>query len=136
MTETDLERRLREALSARATTVTSRDLRPASAPSRTAGRSTAARWSLPIAAGLAAAAVSVTAFALLRPADPTPAPPAAPASPSSSPSPSSPASPMPRSTEPEAPEVTPSAATRTTSTAEPTPTRSTPARTTLAPSPR
>ncbi|KUL41506.1 hypothetical protein [Actinoplanes awajinensis] len=133
MTETDLERRLREALSARATTVTSRDLRPASAPSRTAGRSTVARWSLPIAAGLAAAAVSVTAFALLRPADPTPAPPAAPASPSSSPLP---ASPVPRPTATVAPEVTPSAATRTTSTAEPTPTRSTPARATLAPSPR
>ncbi|MEU4690947.1 hypothetical protein [Actinoplanes sp. NPDC023714] len=93
MTETDLERRLRGALSARATAVTSHHLRPDPAPSQAAASRTAAsrgtpglrrsagRWWLPLTAGLAAAAVSITAFAVLRPTEPAPAPPASPASP-------------------------------------------------------
>jgi hypothetical protein len=81
MTENDLERRLRGALAARAATVTRRDLRHEPAPSHGARRNTPLRWWLPMAAGLAAAAVSITVFVLLRPTDPAPAPPASPASP-------------------------------------------------------
>ncbi|BCJ47638.1 hypothetical protein GCM10010168_19960 [Actinoplanes ianthinogenes] len=82
MTDIDLEHRLRRALSARAATVTSQDLRPASAPARAERRGVLVRWWLPLTAGVAAAAVTITAFALLRPADPASTPPAAPASPS------------------------------------------------------
>ncbi|MBB2948345.1 hypothetical protein FB565_008128 [Actinoplanes lutulentus] len=149
MTDNDLERRLRAALSARATTVTSRDLRYEPVPSRAADRSTTARWWLPLAAGLAAATVSITAFALLRPAEPTPMPPASPASPAapdSSGSPAAPASPTstatsgsatsparpalptsrlsPTSIPERGPSVTPPTPERSSSTAEPQPTAS------------
>ncbi|MEV4344643.1 hypothetical protein AB0J83_09225 [Actinoplanes sp. NPDC049596] len=100
MTETEVERRLRVALSARAATITSQDLSPARAPSRPAP----ARWWLPLTAGLAAAAVSVTMFVLLRPTDPAPTLPATPPSPTAPASPPTPApatsSPTPPATEP------------------------------------
>ncbi|BCY09939.1 hypothetical protein [Actinoplanes sp. L3-i22] len=122
MTETDLERRLRGALSARAAAVTSRDLRHEPAPSRAARRAGPARWWLPLTAGLAAAAVSITVFAVLRPGDPAPTPPAAPASPTRPAVPSGPASAP-------APSRSPSP-----SSIEPTPTASQPAPT-VAPTP-
>lgn len=78
MTDTDLERRLRGALSARADAVTRQDLRAWAAP-----RSAPARWWLPLAAGVAAAVVSIAAFLLFRPVGREPIPPAAPPSPSS-----------------------------------------------------
>lgn len=81
MTDTDLERRLRGALSAKAATVTRQDLHPLPAPSGTDRRSTLARWSLPLAAGAAAAAVTITAFALLRPTNSEPVQPVSPPSP-------------------------------------------------------
>ncbi|GAA2899882.1 hypothetical protein Acy02nite_48760 [Actinoplanes cyaneus] len=93
MTETDLEQRLRGALHARAAAVTSRDLRHEQAPSRLVRPAAPARWWLPMTAGLAAAAVSITAFALLRPADSTPVPPAAPPSPTRTADPSPPVAP-------------------------------------------
>ncbi|AEV85365.1 Cortactin-binding protein 2 [Actinoplanes sp. SE50] len=98
MTDTDLERRLRDALAARAAAVTARDLRPAESPSEAARQSTVARWWLPLTAGAAAAAVSITAFALLRPNGPA-NPPAAPPSPAVSPTPSA----LPTSASPPAP---------------------------------
>jgi uncharacterized membrane protein len=106
MSDTDLESRLRRALAARAAAVTSQNLRPI-----TERRSLTARWWLPLSAGIAAAAVSILAFALLRPGPAADAPPIMPgssASPAASPSPSptstlpptisaSPASPQPTS---------------------------------------
>ena len=74
MSDNDVERRLRRALSARAAAVTGRDLRPAADPARSERRGTTSRWWLPLAAGLAAAAVSIAAFVLLRPSGPVPPP--------------------------------------------------------------
>jgi negative regulator of sigma E activity len=109
MTDTDLEQRLRAALAARAGAVTHRDLRHESAPAQQAERRDArARWWLPMAAGLAAAAVSVTAFALLRPVDRMPDAPAGPATPSEQFSPAPQVSPSPLL--PSFPLVTPSRA--------------------------
>ncbi|GAA4605620.1 cytoskeletal protein RodZ [Actinoplanes octamycinicus] len=113
MTDTDLEQRLRGALSARAAAVTSRDLRHEPAPSRTARPSAPARWWLPLTAGVAAAAVTITAFAVLRPTDPAPTPPASPPSPAPSVEHSPSTSPAARTTSPAAPATSP--ATRTTS---------------------
>lgn len=128
MTDTDLERRLRDALAARAAAVTARDLRPAESPSEAARQSTVARWWLPLTAGAAAAAVSITAFALLRPNGPAnpPAPTASSAGrvPSSSARPASPtalAVTGPGVTAPAGTTPTPSAASAT---AQPTPTGS------------
>ena len=144
MTEDHLERRLRRALSARAAGVTSRDLRHEPAPSRITRQSTSARWWLPLTAGIAAAGVSITAFALLRPAEPAPTPPAAPGSttapaeptaptqPTVSPSATTPASPSDTS-----PPVSPLAPSRRSSTAEPTSAASESERKpTVAPTPR
>lgn len=74
MTDTDLERRLRQALAARAAAVTAQDLRPAADPARAERRTALGRWWLPLSAGAAAAAVSIAAFVLLGPSDPEPAP--------------------------------------------------------------
>jgi hypothetical protein len=65
MTDTDLERRLRRALAARARAVTAQDLRPVAAEHREAR----VRWWLPFSAGLAAAAVLTLIFVVFhRPA--------------------------------------------------------------------
>ncbi|WP_436532277.1 hypothetical protein [Actinoplanes sp. HUAS TT8] len=131
MTETDLEQRLRSALSARAAAVTTRDLRHEPAPSATGGdeaaafravrRGAPARWWLPLSAGLAAAAVSITAFALLRPDDPAPVRPASPVQVTSPATPSRPASPSPPTS---APSISPPVPSFSWPTAEPTPTAS------------
>ena len=150
MTEPNLERRLRTALSARAATVTAADLRPGQGPA--AARHAGARRWLPVAAGLAAAAVSVTVFALLRPADPPPVQPVAPASPSV-PAPTSASASAPASASASAPASSPAASPagsptlpRGERTAGPDPTASPPASTapptasrpasTVAPTPR
>ncbi|MCM4084134.1 hypothetical protein [Paractinoplanes hotanensis] len=136
MTETDVERRLREALSARAAAVTARDLRPDPAPSGSARRSRVTRWWLPLTAGLAAAAVSIMAFVLLRPVGPAPAPPvspASPASPASSPAASPPSSPA--ATPSASPFVSPPAPSRSPARGGSTPASSAPSRT-VAPTPR
>ncbi|MFI1992041.1 hypothetical protein [Actinoplanes sp. NPDC020271] len=84
MTGPDLEQRLRAALSARAAAVTHQHLRHDLAPRRRSP----ARWWLPLTAGLAAAAVSITAFLLLHPVNSEP--PAAPPPPSPATSPPAP----------------------------------------------
>jgi hypothetical protein len=63
MTDVDLERRLRRALTARAAGVTAQDLRPVGSEHRRM------KWWLPLSAGLAAAAVLMLIFVVLhRPA--------------------------------------------------------------------
>ena len=138
----ELERRLRAALSARAAAVTSRELRDEPAPSRAARPSAPARWWLPLSVGVTAAAVSITAFVLLRPVDPAPAPPGAPASPTEPAPPTQPASPAPR-TSPTTPSFTVTAPAGTTPTSsrsftvQPTPGGTAPRRwPTVAPTPR
>jgi hypothetical protein len=67
MTDTDLERRLRRALAARADGVTARDLRPVVVEHYRPR----VRWWLPLAAGLAATAVVMLIFVVFhRPAPP------------------------------------------------------------------
>jgi hypothetical protein len=62
MSDTDLERRLRRALAARAGSVTGQDLRPI-VPER---RESRLRWWLPFSAGLAAAAVLMLVFVVFH----------------------------------------------------------------------
>lgn len=84
--ERPVERRLRQALDARAAGITVRELRPAQPPGLHAGRLPAARlrmtlrrYALPLA-GLAAAAAAVTGYLVLGP-DHSPSRPVPPASP-------------------------------------------------------
>ncbi|WP_406186502.1 hypothetical protein [Streptomyces sp. NBC_01006] len=84
--ERPVERRLRQALDARAAGITVRELRPADPPALHVRRLPAARlrrnlrrFALPLA-GLAAAAAAVTGYLVLGP-DPSPARPVPPASP-------------------------------------------------------
>ncbi|MFE5766310.1 hypothetical protein, partial [Streptomyces sp. NPDC056492] len=84
--ERPVERRLRQALDARAAGITVRELRPARPPGLHAGRLPAARlrmtlrrYALPLA-GLAAAAAAVTGYLVLGP-DTSPSRPVPPASP-------------------------------------------------------
>ncbi|GIF23592.1 hypothetical protein BJ973_004201 [Actinoplanes tereljensis] len=113
MSDTDLERRLRRALAARSAAVTAQDLRPAADPVRAERRGVVSRWWLPLAAGLAAAAVSIAAFVLLRPTDsvPPPLPPAASPSPEPEPTATATASPSPTATSSQAAPI-PSSSTR------------------------
>ncbi|GAA2607267.1 hypothetical protein [Paractinoplanes durhamensis] len=90
MSDTDLEQRVRRALEVRAADVTGQGVRPAADPARAETR----RWWLPLSAGLAAAAVSILVFALLRP----PAPVAPPVMPGSSPAPAASSRPTPTPT--------------------------------------
>ncbi|MEV6684277.1 hypothetical protein AB0N28_02860 [Streptomyces sp. NPDC051130] len=91
--ERPVEHRLREALGARADTVTVRDLRPADPPGPSERRPVAAVWLRRLtwsAAGLAGAAAAVTGYLVLGPehGPVRPVPPAAPAEiPSPTPSP-------------------------------------------------
>ncbi|GHB58250.1 hypothetical protein GCM10010347_30580 [Streptomyces cirratus] len=95
--ERPVEHRLREALGARADTVTVRDLRPADPPGSSTRRPVAAVWLRRLtwsAAGLAGAAAAVTGYLVLGPeqGQVRPVPPAAPAEiPSPTPSPQAPA---------------------------------------------